>query len=199
MSYLEQLEKELWDKCDDIPFENSLYQNECFVLNQSHTAGRAVRNIGLRLSAKLTALRELEFSLTKIKIDVEEIDAKLGSKTGFDKKRAELERAQKLAGLRYTKKLAKDALVETEYLRAVLAKLPKLSRAEFESQEKEYFLQSLTAQARGVSDAAKSLFAMGVKELPRLADTPLVSERLGFSASDFLANFDAAKQLEGET
>lgn len=193
--YLDQLERELYEKCAEIPFENSIYQDEAFVLNTSYTPARAVRNVGLKLSAKVRALRELEFSLERMKIDLDEIKVKLAHRdlTAFDMRRLDVDRRQKLSGISYTEKLCRDALVEVEYLRAVLAKLPTLTRAEFEAQERSYFQQSLGRQCMGMPEAAKSLEAMGERlVLPEGVaksgheQLPLVSEMLGISIDGFL-------------
>lgn len=184
MSYVDQVEKELLDKCEDIPFGNSLYQDESFILNTSYTDARAVRSIGLTLSARVQALRELEFSMRKLDVDMREIEHKLKSAHYFDKERLEIEREEKTSGIAYTQKLLKDALYEVEYLRAILAKLPKLSRAEFEGQEKAYFIESLTRQAVNLPESVKSLEAMGVQPEAKYEffNKPTLSERIGVSA-----------------
>lgn len=181
MSYIDQIEKELLEKCEDIPFGNSLYQDESFILNTSYTDARAIRNIGLTLSDRVRALRGLEFSMKKLDVDLREIAHKLKSAEDFEKERLEIDREEKLSGMAYTQKLLKDALYEVEYLRAILAKLPKLTRAEFESQEKQYFIESLTRQAVNLPEAAKSLEAMGVTPENRYEffKGDLLSEKLG--------------------
>lgn len=192
MTYVDQVEKELLEKCEDIPFGNSLYQDESFILNTSYTDARAVRNIGLTLSARVRALRELEFSMRKLDVDMREIEHKLKSAHYFDKERLEIEREEKTSGMAYTQKLLKDALYEVEYLRAILEKLPKLSRAEFEGQEKQYFIESLTRQAVNLPESVKSLEAMGVPVLPeyKFFNGPTLSEQLGVSVDKALPTED---------
>ena len=183
MTYVDQVEKELLEKCEDIPFGNSLYQDECFILNTSYTDSRAIRNVGLTLSARVRALRELEISMARLAVDLEENEYLSKRAEGFELKRLEITRREKLSGMAYTQKLLKDALYEVEYLRAILDKLPKLSRAEFEAGEKQYFIESLTRQAVGLPEAAKSLEAMGVEPEKQYSffDKPTLSERLGVS------------------
>ena len=197
--YTDKLEAELLDKCLDIPFENSLYQDEAFILNTSYTDARAVRNIGLRLSSRIQALRELEYSLEKAAIEKEQIEAKTYS-DAFEKRLADLEVKKRMAGMAYTQKLLKDCLYECEYLRAILAKLPKLTRVEFESQEKQYFIESLTRQAIGMPESVKSLEAMGeqIKREYTLEHNKTLSERLGVSALQALESIKTPLNLLGD-
>jgi hypothetical protein len=188
VKYSEQVEKELLEKCAHIPFGNSLFQDESFILNTSYTDARAVRNCGLTLSARVRALKELEFSMEKMAVDMEELEYKLTTEQNpFELKRLDIQKREKLSGLAYTEKLLADTLYEIEYLRSIMAKLPTLSRAEFEAQEKEYFIESLTRQAVGLSEADKSLAAMGLKERPEINLTPqTISEKLNATVLDLL-------------
>lgn len=200
VTYVDQVEKELLEKCEDIPFGNSLYQDESFILNTSYTDARAVRNIGLTLSARVRALRELEFSMRKMGVDLREIEHKLKSAHYFEKERLEIEREEKTSGMAYTQKLLKDALYEVEYLRAILAKLPKLTRAEFEGQEKAYFIESLSRQATNLPESVKSLEAMGVQpeQEYKFFNKQTLSERLGVTVDKALpseASVLATRQL----
>jgi hypothetical protein len=195
-NYSDIVEKELLDKCEDIPFSNSLYQDESFVLNTSYTDARAIRNVGLALSARVRALKELEFGLETMQVDLEEIDFKLkNTQDQFELRRLDIEKRKKQSGLAYTMKLLKDSLYEIEYFRAILAKLPKLTRQEFEDQEKQYFIESLTRQAVGLSEPDKSLAAMGLKERPKVEITPkTLSEKLNISVTSVLENISLPSQ-----
>lgn len=196
MKYSELVEKELLDKCEDIPFGNSLYQDENFVLNTSYTPARAVRSIGLALSARVRALKELEFSLETTEIDLEEIEYKLQNTNDiFEIRRLNIERRKKQSSISYTMKLLKDSLYEIEYFRNVLAKLPKLSRIEFEEQEKQYFIESLTRQAVGLSEPDKNLAAMGLKSRPQVDFiSTTLSEKLEISVSTVLEEISLPSQ-----
>ena len=190
MKYSEIVEKELLEKCEDIPFGNSLYQNENFVLNTSYTDARALRNVGLALSARVRALKELEYGLETIQVELEELDYKIeNSSNHFERRKLEIEKRKKQDNTAYTMKLLKDSLYEIEYFRKVLTKLPKLSRTEFEEQEEQYFIESLTRQAVGLSEPDKNLAAMGLKERPKIDLTPInLSQKLNISVSSVLNN-----------
>jgi K+/H+ antiporter YhaU regulatory subunit KhtT len=198
-TYTDILESELMDKCLDIPFENSLYQDESFILNTSYTDARAVRNIGLRLSSKIQALRELEYSMEKAAIEKEQIESKTYSDP-FEKRLADLEIRRRESGIAHTQKLLKDTLYQCEHLRAILAKLPKLTRQEFEAQEKQYFIESLTRQAVNLPESVKSLEAMGVKPESgyEFFNQPTLSERLGVSLQTMIPSLDNITRLLGD-
>jgi len=143
----------------DIPFENSDFQNEVFVLASQITPERAYRALGLRMHAKLRALRENYFSEKKRQITLMELEEKLTSPdvSKWDKMRAEIEIEELNAGVNYTKKLKNDAIRELECLYKHFKALPKFSRAEFESAERNHFEQRLTRNANGISGPNESL------------------------------------------
>jgi hypothetical protein len=176
----------------DIPFENSLFQDEAFIINMSYTDARALRSVTLKLSTKLQALRELEHKMEETKIDLDEIESKMEyTRDKFQLRRFELDKKRKLSSQLLTKKLLKDALYEVEYLRAVMSKLPNLTRREFEEQEFKYFTESLTRQAMNMPESHNSLRAMGHhgEQLPAINfEEPSVTERLGATIKEFLVN-----------
>jgi hypothetical protein len=196
MKYSEIIEKELLEKCEDIPFGNSLYQNENFILNSSYTTARALKNVGLALSARVRALKELEYGMETLKIELEEIEFNIETTSNkFEARKLEIEKRKKQDGVQYTAKLLKDSLYEIEYFRKILSSLPKLTRAEFEEQEKEYFVETLTRQAIGLSEADKNLTAMGLKERPKIDITSeRLSEKLNISFSSVLENLELPSQ-----
>ncbi len=63
--------KEIEDAFYDIPFENSAFQNEYFVLQGQYTPARAYRAIGLRMSSKLQAINELKYGRQLEEINIE--------------------------------------------------------------------------------------------------------------------------------
>ena len=73
----------------DIPFENSEFQTENFVIAASITPERAYRAIGLRLQSRLRALQEAKFGAAKEDIDIEELEAKIAdpNTNNFDRRR----------------------------------------------------------------------------------------------------------------
>jgi hypothetical protein len=146
----------------DIPFENSKFQTDNFVIAGSITPARAYRSIGLRMMSKIEALREAKYSRKRMEIDIEELQEKIANPetNKFERRRAELDIEQKLESLPYADKLINDAVVELNYLYEHFKALPKYSREEFESEESIHFEQRLQRQIAGQDGARESLMNM---------------------------------------
>lgn len=158
--------KEIEEAFFDIPFENSQFQTEQFVINAQLTPERAYRAIGLRMMNRLRALQEAKFKRMREDIDIEELQDKLASDScrgRFDKRRLELDIAEKLSHRAFTDKLINDAIVELNVLYQHFKRLPRYSRKQFEAAEGEYFVQSLNRQLSGIVGAAESLANMQQK------------------------------------
>lgn len=143
----------------DIPFGNSQFQIQNFIVNAALTPERAYRAIGLAIFAKIQALRETYYKLKKEEIDIEELREKVDcfEASVYDKRRAAVEIEQKTDARRYTRKLVNDALAELDFLYEAYQKLPRFSRAEFEAAEKKYFEIKLQKQIKGITGALESL------------------------------------------
>jgi len=133
MQILEELEQAF----HDIPFENSDFQNKCFVMASQQTQGRAYRAIGLRMFSKIRAIKELKYGRELEDIDIEEWEQETGS--DFDNRRNAIKIKQKLELRSYTDKLLNDAIKELDCLYAEFKTFPLITRDEFEAQEIEYF------------------------------------------------------------
>lgn len=143
----------------DIPFENSDFQNEVFVVASQITPERAYRAIGLRMHSKLRALRENHFAEKKRLITLGELQEKIGSPdvSKWDKMRAEVEIEEINASVNYTEKLKNDAIKELECLYKHFKALPKFTREQFEAGERNHFEQRLTRNATGINGPSESL------------------------------------------
>lgn len=156
------------DECEDafadIPFGNSKFQIENFVINSQYTPERAYRAIGLAVSSRVRALREAYFGLEKEKIDIEELEWKISqdSTSTWDKRRFALEIEEKNENKQYTKKLINDALHELSAHYAVFKKMPKYTRGQFEDGERKHFEIRLSREVQGIVGAADSLDCMGI-------------------------------------
>jgi hypothetical protein len=146
----------------DIPFENSQFQTEQFVINAQLTPARAYRAIGLRMFNRIRALREAQYGRMREDIDIEELQVKIDnpSTDEFERRRAWVDIEQKLESRRYTDKLINDALKELDVLYRHFKALPNYSRDEFEAEEREHFTQKLNRQLRGITGARESLADM---------------------------------------
>jgi hypothetical protein len=132
----------------DIPFENSDFQNANFVLAAQFTPARAYRAIGLRLSSKIQAVKELKFSRIAEEIDLDEHRAKIDdpSTSEFDRRRAQLAIDKILDARPYGDKLLNDAIHDLNFMYAEFKKYPTYTRAQFEMEEQQHFTESLITQ-----------------------------------------------------
>lgn len=146
----------------DVPFENSQFQTENFVIGGSITPERAYRNIGLRMQNRLAALSEAQYSQAKEDIDIEELEVKIQEvgETSFEGRRARLDITYKLSNRRFTAKLVNDALCELNVLYRHFQSLPRYTRAQFEAGEQLHFDTKLTRQLNHVEGAAEALTNM---------------------------------------
>jgi hypothetical protein len=154
--------KEIHDAYYDIPFENSAFQTENFVIAGQITPERAYRAIGLRMHKKLIAVQEAILGKEIEKVEEEELEAKINSLdyTDFEKRKFELELKKKQIYKPFNEKLLNDALQELNILYKHFKALPKYTREQFEAGEKQHFLEDLNRQAIGVTGAKQSLVNM---------------------------------------
>lgn len=134
----------------DIPFENSDFQNRAFVMASQQTPARAYRAIGLRMFAKIRAVKEYLIQKERDAIDVEEWETKIENPdtSEFDRRRLRLDILQKQQHREWSEKLLGDALRELSCLYGEFQKLPKYDRAAFEREEAEHFQAKLTRAAQ---------------------------------------------------
>lgn len=142
--------EELEDAFFDIPFENSDFQNRVFVVAAQQTPARAYRAVGLRMFAKIRAVKEYQYGQEKLAIDIEEREAKIADPTlnPFERRRLVLENVKAQDDSAWGKKLLNDALRELNCLYAEFQKLPKYTRAQFEAEEQEHFLARMNRQLK---------------------------------------------------
>jgi hypothetical protein len=154
--------KEIQDAFYDIPFENSAFQTENFVIAGQITPERAYRAVGLRMNKKLIAVQEAIVARELEKVEEEELQAKIDSPDydNFEKRKFELELKKRQIYKPFNDKLFNDALKELNVLYKHFNALPKYTREEFEAGEKRHFLEDLNRQALGLAGAKMSLINM---------------------------------------
>lgn len=145
----------------DIPFENSDYQNKAFVMASQQTPARAYRAIGLRMFAKIRAIKEYMIQEERNKIDIEEKEAKIADPdtSSFDKRRLQLDIIQINEQKKWGEKLLNDALRELTCLHEEFVKFPQYTRESFELEEQQHFDAKLT-RALKAQGAMESLVNM---------------------------------------
>lgn len=174
----------------DIPFENSNFQNSMFVVAAQQTPARAYRAIGLRMFAKIRAIKELGFSRRLEEIDLAEKQALVDDVTTrhFDKLRAQVEIDKLLDQRSWTDKLLNDALKELGCLYSEFKKLPSYTRDQFEEEERLHFQLKLERQAQGQTGALESLANMNTDAtmLEQMSTNPLILEHLNSQVNQAL-------------
>lgn len=157
---LQNIEKDFYD----IPFGNTQYQIEKFVINQAQTPQRAYRTIGLQLINLIQSLEDSVLNNEKIKIDIEELEDKLKPERQvdrFERRRLEVDLISKKRMLVRQEKSISDNLKQIEIYHSYYNTLPKYTREEFEQAEENYYLKHLHTQALGYTGAQEALLSMG--------------------------------------
>ena len=110
----------------------------------------------------MRALQEAKFGAAKEDIDIEELEAKIAdpNTNNFDRRRYTIDIQQKLSNRPFTAKLINDAIVECNVLYNHFKKIPKYTRDEFESGEKDHFEARLTRAVQNIQGAQESLVNM---------------------------------------
>lgn len=181
-----EIVKEIEDAFYDIPFENSQFQTENFVIAASITPERAYRSIGLRMFAKLRALNDAKFSRMRMEVDLEELEEKIQdpNTNKFDKRRAEIDIEEKRSSLSYTNKLINDAVVELNVLYKHFKSLPKFTREQFEMGERRHFDQRLSRQVLGLDGAKESIINMN-EDIKAMVNFEEEFVKLGYTPESF--------------
>jgi len=145
--------KEIQDAFYDIPFENSEFQTENFVLAAQITPERAYRALGLRMYKKLLAVQESIIGIERAKIEEEEILETLKDPTvsNFQKRKLRLDLKLREINQPFLEKLLNDAIVELNILYRHFKALPRYTRQEFETGEKRHFLETSKRALMGIS------------------------------------------------
>lgn len=151
----------LEDAYFDIPFENSDFQNKAFVMASQQTPARAYRAIGLRMFAKIRAIKEYMIQEERNKIDIEEKEAKMADPdtSPFDKRRLKLDIIALESQKKWGEKLLNDALRELSCLHQEFQKFPTYTRETFEREEEQHFNAKLTRSLKA-QGAMESLMNM---------------------------------------
>jgi hypothetical protein len=155
---LKEIEEAFWD----IPFENSAFQTETFVLAAGITPERMYRQLGLKIHEKLTALKNFYYARAQEDIDIEELQHEINQNgiSKFDKRRKELKIQAMLDARPWADKLKNDAIQELNVLYSHFKKMPRYNRQQFESAERTYFEQSMHRKIKGIEGPVEALVNM---------------------------------------
>jgi hypothetical protein len=195
----------------EIPFGNTQFQNEMFVISHNITPARMYRSIGLEIQVRIDSLRRAQTDERKRLIEIEKLKRKINAPETdeFDKQLYEidLEIALDPHAINSAAKRFNDALEELNYFYSVFKKFPKYTREQFEAEERLHFEQRLQRQALGLSGAQESLLNMmddkgtlktfcdRVKELPDNS-TPEQMQQLAFECLQGYISLQQQKAVE---
>jgi hypothetical protein len=159
---LQEVLKEIENAYFDIPFGNTEFQCDAFVVAAQITPQRAYRTIGLQLHSILIGLKNKKNEFAKRQIDIDETQEKLNdpNTNKFEKRRLELKLIELTDNDNWEKKLLNDSLKEFEFYYKKFITFPKYTREQFEAGERLYFEQSLQRQLLGLSGAKESMLNM---------------------------------------
>lgn len=161
MNKARELLKTLDEAYADIPFGNSAFQTEMFVIASQITPERAYRQIGMQLSQVLQSLATSALELKKCEAEILELKSKLDSETTtskiieidmniFSKEREQISLRKSLS----------DQTVEATLLHEKFETYPRYTREEFEAGERMHYEQRLTRQILGCDGPKEALLNM---------------------------------------
>ena len=146
----------------NIPFGMSQYQIKTFV-NSQETPERKYRNCLLQLDQKNRALQECRIRRLRVQVDLDEIDEKLLTAEGYDKRRLLIDRQEKEYNMNTEMKLIEDCYYEVKTYESILETLPAFTREEFEQGEERYW------QSRLLNNLKQDVLAGGKVDTGTLA------------------------------
>lgn len=157
--------EEVSELSNQIPFGNSKFQTEKFIVASSITPARAYRSILLNLKESLSKISSsydsLRLSEKNFEKEIEKLKAQAKkTKDSLKKEILNNEIRRMVVNKKLERKTLDDLVEEAKVLYYHLNKLPKYTREEFEKAEGIYYLESLKRQAMGLTGAKNSLLSM---------------------------------------
>ena len=157
--------EEVSELSNQIPFGNSKFQTEKFIVASSITPARAYRSILLNLKESLSKISSsydsLRLSEKNFEKEIKKLKAQAKkTKDSLKKEILNNEIRRMVVAKNLERKTINDLVEESKVLYHHLNKLPKYTREEFEKAEGIYYLESLKRQAMGLTGAKNSLLSM---------------------------------------
>ena len=144
--------KEIQDAFYDIPFENSKFQTEYFVLASQVTPERVYRALGLSMYNKLITVQQALIQREMRDLEEEEILDKISKldANSYEARKLKLDLKLKNVGKPFEDKLLNDAICELNILYSHFIKMPRYTREEFEAGEKQYHVEKSVRALSGI-------------------------------------------------
>jgi hypothetical protein len=147
---------------NDIPYSNSVFQMEMFVLASQITPERAYRQIGMQLQLALEKIVSTTMQVQEQETELAETEDELKNKqlTPQGKIKLELAIFQKERALVALRKTLKDASIEADLYYEYFKKFPRYTREEFERGESLYYEQRLLRQLYNIEGCKEAIINM---------------------------------------
>jgi hypothetical protein len=174
----------------NIPYGDSLFQIDHFIAVGPD--GRKLRTCRLQLRKKRLALEECKNRRKRLDIDRREKEEKLLTAEGYTKERLEIDLDEIQFGLESEMELIEDCLIEVKYYESIIDSLPKMTREEFEADEKEYWTGRL------LNDARREISTSGRVEKGTLESIEKIGLKLGRDDQNNLIVMEAQRELLGD-
>lgn len=154
--------EDIEDAFFDIPFGNSKFQMEAFIIAANITPARAYRSIGMQMHVLLTHFKDLQYQKKLQNIKIEELQHKVNDESLniFERKRAQIELEKITEENKWATKLLNDSLVELNFYYEHFKAMPQYTREQFEAEEEMYYEQSLRRQCLGITGAKEAIMNM---------------------------------------
>jgi hypothetical protein len=182
--------EELKQKMHNVPFGESAFKLAHFGENLSPE--RKYRHILLQINEKLNALETCKFGRMRLEIDIEEIEKKLETAEGFEKRRLEVDLQEKKWQLDSQEKLIEDAVIEVDTYRKILAQTPECTREQFEFAERDYWINRL------MLDGQRELLVGGRIDSGTIKSLEQIGLQIQKNEQGQIVITDPAKQLEAK-
>jgi hypothetical protein len=155
----------------NIPYGDSLFQIENFIVVGPD--GRKIRTCQLQLRKKLQAIEECKLRRRRLDIDKREKEEKLQTAEGYEKERLQIDLDEIQYKLESEIELIEDCVIEARYYQGIIYSLPKMTREEFEAEEKGYWTGRL------LNDARREISTSGRVEKGTLESIEKIGLKLG--------------------
>lgn len=179
----------------DIPFGNTGFQTEMFVIASQITPARTYRAIGLELMEVIRELKLLkrDEELNLLKLQVIQNDLKNSDLNIYERRKLEYEAMEIDDSLPEFHKRINDKICTFHILYQHFKLLPKFTREQFEEQERLYFEQSLQRQTLGIVGAKEAIVNM-IEDKRHLDEFEKAYESLSLNQKDVLL-LDLTKKI----
>jgi hypothetical protein len=174
----------------NIPYGDSLFQIENFIAVGPD--GRKLRTCQLQLRKKLSAIEECKLRRRRLDIDKREKEEKLQTAEGYEKERIQVDLDEIQYKLDSEIELIEDCVIEAKYYQGVIDSLPKMTREDFEAEEKSYWTNRL------LNDARREIATSGRVEKGTLESIEKIGLKLGRDDQNNLIVMEEQCGLLGE-